>query len=372
MDGRPAFGRFGIAAISVYEPAWVLENAWYGDTIPRKFVHHTGIEARPISQEDEVTMAVRAVKGLQRETGCDLADCAGLVFVSPSFVPLAAARRFLNADELRRERLSRAARQVARRLAIGDVLAVGINWFCSGYAKAISLAAERILPRIDVGTNQYLLVVTASRISRITDYSCKQSGALFGDLATVTMLSRTDSTRYPVHLEVLHAAAEKRPAEGVFFDFHRRTNVLAPADDGGKVCEPERVVFSLDGMGIADAAPRAMADALASSLAAAHVAPADVRYVVPHQAGAGIVRFTAMKVEQLGVSGEVIQGHTKRIGNVSSGSIPYALQRSWSRLSGTIGCPTAAVGDPGTKEVSQGCVLLRATRRHERLARTAA
>src|SRR6188472_4524004 len=108
----------GISAISVYEPPWVLSNEWFGDTIPRKFVHHTGIESRPISLEDEVTMAVRAVRNLQRETGCDLNDCRAVLFVSPSFVPLSVARKLLEPQRADQERLRRAARQLVRRLSI--------------------------------------------------------------------------------------------------------------------------------------------------------------------------------------------------------------------------------------------------------------
>ena len=104
MDERLS-SRIGISAIATYEPPWVLGNDWFGDTIPRKFVHHTGIESRPISLEDEVTMAVRVVRNLQREIGCDLNDCAALVFVSPSFVPLAAARRLLDPERAEQERL---------------------------------------------------------------------------------------------------------------------------------------------------------------------------------------------------------------------------------------------------------------------------
>ena len=151
-----------------------------------------------------------------------------------------------------------------------------------------------------------------------------------------------------------------------------RENVLAPAVDGGKQYDPCRLVFSLDGMGIAEIAPRAMAGAVADALAATGVRPEDVRFVLPHQAGTSIVRFTAMKVEQLGVRGEVLSGLTTRVGNISSGSIPYSLKKVWLRLVGTVVCPTAAVGPPGVAEVSQGCVVLRATPRHERLALAAA
>src|SRR6185503_12317452 len=140
--------------------------------------------------------------------------------------------------------------------------------------------------------------------------------------------------KYPVHFQLLHASAERHPAEGVFFNYHLRQNVLAPTSDGGEQWYPQRLVYSLDGMGIADAAPRAMASALADALAATNTKAGNVRFVLPHQAGAGIVRLTAMKVEQLGVHGEVINGLTSHVGNVSSNSIPYGLKQCWSRLTG--------------------------------------
>ena len=369
---EPRSDRIGIAAIAIHQPAWSLANDWYGEIIPRKFVHHTGIESRLVSLEDEVTMAVRAAKNLQQETACDFGQCAGVIFASPSFVPPDAARKHLSGSQLREESLKRAARRVVRRLGIPQCPAVGINWFCSGYSRALALASRRLVPAVNLQPEQFVLVITSSRISRITDYSCKQSGALFGDLATATLLSRSDSSRYPVHFELLHADARKQPADGVYFDFHRRQNVLAPAEGGGRSIEAERLVFSLDGMGIAEVAPRAMASATASALEAAAIRSEDVRFVIPHQAGAGIVRFTAAKLDTLGIRGEVVNGLTAKVGNVSSGSIPYALKERWQTLGGTIACPTAAVGNPGKREVSQGCILLRATPLHERQRQAAA
>src|SRR5580765_1495733 len=95
---EPLVGGLGISSIATYEPPWALGNDWFGDRIPRKFLHHTGIESRLISLEDEVTMGVQAVRNLQRETGCDLKDCVAMVFVSPSFVPLTIARRYLDRE----------------------------------------------------------------------------------------------------------------------------------------------------------------------------------------------------------------------------------------------------------------------------------
>ena len=53
MDIQENKTRLGISAVSVHRPSWILNNAWFGETMPRKFSRHTGIEARAISLEDE-------------------------------------------------------------------------------------------------------------------------------------------------------------------------------------------------------------------------------------------------------------------------------------------------------------------------------
>jgi 3-oxoacyl-[acyl-carrier-protein] synthase III len=264
------------------------------------------------------------------------------------------------------ECVQRAAERFAQRLGLSRGAVIGINWFCAGYAKAMSILLRHTLPALNLGPDQFALVITAGRISRITDYECTQTGPLFGDMATATLIARTDNHRFPTHFQLLTANAAQRPASGVFFQFHVRDNVLLPTQDGGQMRVPQRLVFSLDGMGIADAAPRAMSDALANSLSAAHVRAEDVARVVPHQAGAAIVRLTAMKLEDIGIRAETANGLTSRVGNLSSSSIPFALKQLWHGLRGTIACPTAAVGNPGEAKVAQGCILLQSTVYHDK------
>lgn len=358
----PLPGAVGISAIAVYEPPWRLGNEWFGAGLPRKFVQHTGIKSRCISEEDEATMALRAWESLERELDCDARDCAGVIFACPSLVPTAVAKKHLEDHLARRERPNYVARQFADRLGIRVDHVMGLNWFCSGYTKALSLLHHRIVPKISLGPDQFLLVATASRISRITDYAYASTAALFGDMATLTVLARADSRKYPVRFVLLGAGAETVAADRVPFDFHWRRDVLMPTRDGRCVHDPQRLLFSLNGMEIGDAAPRAMANATADLLRETGVRPEEVRYVVPHQAGSSIVRFASMKLEEIGIRGEVINGLTKDVGNVSSCSIPYALKQAWHLLDGTIACPSAGVGPPGKPRVTQGCILLRAAR----------
>jgi 3-oxoacyl-[acyl-carrier-protein] synthase-3 len=358
----------GISAIATHEPPWVLGNDWFADVLPRKFVQHTGIQSRHVSTEDEVTMGVRAVENLRSQAGCDLRDCVAVVFASPSFIHSTVARKFLDERRVQDERTQRAAEDFSRRIGVVSNHVYGINWGCSGYGKALSIVRRHVVPWVGLQPDQFILVATVSRISRITDYASKQTGALFGDLAAVTLLARTDSAKYPVHFSLIYSGATMQPADGVYFDYHLQDNALLPTPDGGKSYAPRRLVFSLDGLGIGDAAPRAMAAATAKALRAARIAPADVQFVVPHQAGTGIVRLTAMKLEEIGLRGQVINGMTSEVGNISACSVPYALAKAWRQLRGTIVCPMAGVGKPGDAKVSQGCAVLRATELHQRSA----
>ena len=271
------------------------------------------------------------------------------------------AREYLDEQQVWLKSTHHAAQEFARRLGVSAKHVYGINWGCSGYSKALSIVQRHILPSLCLRPNQFVMITTASRISRITDYGCKQTGPLFGDLATATIVSPIGSEKYPVHFELVFAAAGMQAAESVLFNYDVRENVLLPTPEGGKGCAARRLVFSLDGLGIADAAPRAMASATAKALQRMRIRPEDVQFLVPHQAGTGIVRFTEMKLEEIGVRGEVINGLAREVGNVSSGSVPYALRKTWNRLQGTIVCPTSGVGRPGDAEVSQGCIILQAT-----------
>lgn len=359
---------FGISSISTFRPKQVISNEWYESALPRKFVNHTGIESRRVSFEDEVTMAGHCVRQLANEFPCDLNECAAVVFATPSFVPMSIANRYMDRERARQEQPTRAAYRLVNELGIQPRRVLGINGFCSGYAKALSLVKRRFMPTLDLSDSEFVLVVTSSRISRITDFSCRQSGALFGDLATATLLSRTDSRKYPVAFEVIDARYSKKPVNRAYFDFSEKQDVLVPTDDGGRSHEAKRLVFSMDGMGIADTAPRAMAASALEVLVANAVNPREISHIVPHQAGDGILRLAEMKLEDVGLTAEVVRGMAREVGNVSSGSVPFAIKRLWKKLHGNVLCPVAAVGSPGKCEVSQGCILLRANKKNQSVA----
>ena len=114
-----------------------------------------------------------------------------------------------------------------------------------------------------------------------------------------------------------------------------------------------------------------MASAASEMLGETGLTPEDIRFVIPHQAGSGIVRFAEMKLREAGFSAEVINGMASQVGNVSSGSVPYTLDKLWRQLDGNILCPIASVGPPGECAVAQGCIALRSTSLHLTQSRAA-
>ena len=45
-------------------------------------------------------------------------------------------------------------------LGLSARCAVGMNWFCSGYTKALAFVQHRILPRLALRQDQFVMVVT--------------------------------------------------------------------------------------------------------------------------------------------------------------------------------------------------------------------
>jgi 3-oxoacyl-[acyl-carrier-protein] synthase III len=358
----PHIGIFGIWSLA---PEKRVPNAWFGSKLPRKFERHTGIRERRVSKLGEIDFATAAIRNSLRHAAVDnLENCRALVLACPALIPQSVARQQLTLEQARNEQASRVAFRLKESLCAELRLSpsarvIGINGFCSGYAKAMKWVNNHFAggSSHQLSEDDFALVVTANRISRITNYECPKSGGLFGDLATVTMLTSCESKVRPPRFELHDAEYRKQSVNRSFFDFEWQPQSRRPLAEHSTQ-EEQHLVFSLDGMGIADTAPRAMAEAAKDMSERNGIATGDVDWVVPHQAGEGIVRLTSMKLEQFGFTTEPINGLTKELGNVSSGSVPLALEHHWDELYGTILCPVAAVGAPGRPEVSQGCILL--------------
>ena len=183
-----------------------------------------------------------------------------------------------------------------------DVAAV-----CAGFIFALSTADAMIR----TGQARTVLVIGAETFSRILDWQDRGTCVLFGDGAGAVLLGaaegRGDSSDRGVLASCLHS-------DGAYRDILYVDGGPSSTQSTGRLRMQGREVFKHAVNKLADVAEEAMAKA--------HVGPADIDWVVPHQANIRIIEATAKKA---GIAMEKVVVTVEHHGNTSAASIPLAL-----------------------------------------------
>jgi 3-oxoacyl-[acyl-carrier-protein] synthase-3 len=172
--------------------------------------------------------------------------------------------------------------------------AFDVNAACSGFVYAlvnahglIAMGAERVL------------VIGTDTLSRITDWSDRNTAVLFADGSGAVVLEATDGPGQMLGWDL--------DADGSAEDL-----LYAPV--GGFI--------HMDGKEVFRRAVRIMVDSGEKSMKAAGITADDLALVVPHQAN---IRIIEAACNRLGVPMERAVTVLHRTGNTSSASIPVAL-----------------------------------------------
>ena len=173
---------------------------------------------------------------------------------------------------------------------------------CSGFVYALTVADAMVR---SAGA-RCALVVGSEIFSRILDFKDRGTCVLFGDGAGALVLRAEDGDR-GILATRLHA--DGRHNELLYVDGGPSTTGTV-----GKLRMKGREVFRH--------AVKNLADVLKEVLAAADLTPADVDWVVPHQANARILDATAKKLD---LPPEKVVVTVDRHANTSAASVPLAL-----------------------------------------------
>lgn len=183
--------------------------------------------------------------------------------------------------------------------AVADTLglhcgAFDVNAACSGFAYAL-VTANGLLA---TGMNRALVIGTDT-LSRITDWTDRNTAILFADGSGAVVLER-------------HAGAPSILSWDIDADGSARKAL--DCDIGGYI--------HMDGKEVFRRAVRIMVDSGEKSMKAAGVTADDIALVVPHQAN---TRIISAACQRLGIPDERCALTLHRTGNTSSASIPIAL-----------------------------------------------
>jgi len=259
-------------------------------------VTRTGIRERRIAAEDQATsdLAYEAALEAMRNAGIAAEDLDLIVVatITPDMA-FPATACILQA-----------------KLGAAKAAAYDLSAACSGFIFALASATSFIAS----GMYKYALVIGSECLSKITDYTDRNTCVLFGDGAGAVVLGPVPEGRGFRSFEL--------GADGTGGE------LLKVAGGGSRYPVSQRLVderkhyIYMEGREVFKFAVRIMGSAAEEALRKAGLAKSDIDFLVPHQANIRIIQSALSRLE---LSEDKCIVNVDRYGNMSAASIPVAL-----------------------------------------------
>lgn len=288
-----------ISGLGFYLPVKTVSNQdlqAFVDTSDEWIRERTGIHRRHVAAPTEMTSDLghsAAVKAL-KTAGITAQDLQAIIFATAT------------PDQT----LPQTSCILQRKLGATNAFAFDLAAACSGFVYGLSVADSLIRTQ----GLKHVLIVGAETLSRVVDYTDRETCILFGDGAGAAVMSRiekTSSLQFASHLASdgnlsdLLTLPDSRPTDPFL---NARTQNLAFVGMRGKEVFKNAV--------------RAISDTSKAALAKADLKVTDINWFVPHQAN---IRIMSSAAELLGVDEKKVISTIADTGNTSSASIPIAL-----------------------------------------------
>ena len=289
-----------ITGVGAYAPSGVLTNEDLEklvDTTDEWIVQRTGMKRRHIAAPNEATsdLAVPAALGALDAAGKTPAeiDCIIVATATPDYLFPATACI------------------VAARLGVAGKPSFDLMIGCSGFTYSLATGAALIR----AGIYKSVLLIGAETLSKIVDYTDRATCVLFGDGAGAVVLERSDEDCFlgsNLGSDGTDPTVLYQPGGGSRNPMNR---------NGSMDLRPLGFIH-MQGQSVFKFAVQQMAASTLAALKQAGLSPADVDFVVPHQANQRIVDAT---IKMLKLPPEKCICNIAEYGNTSSASIPLAL-----------------------------------------------
>jgi 3-oxoacyl-[acyl-carrier-protein] synthase-3 len=202
---------------------------------------------------------------------------------------------------------------VQDRLGAKHAAAFDLSAGCSGFLYGLSCA----VPMIETGMHKYVLVIGVETLSRIMDFEDRSTCVLFGDGAGAVVLGPTTEGRGFLSFEL--------GADG------SGGNLLKQEAGGSRNPATQETVLarkhfiSMAGNEVFKFAVRILGTASEAALKKAGLDKEDIDFLIPHQANTRIIDSA---IKRLNLSEDKVYINLDRYGNMSSASIPVALDEA--------------------------------------------
>lgn len=207
------------------------------------------------------------------------------------------------------------AAKVSARLGVRPgTIAFDMSAACSGFVYALTMADNMIR----LGQVKTALIIGAESLSKITDWTDRNTCVLFGDGAGAAVLRAADGTGT---IEDRGVLATKIYADGYHYDNLKTDGGVSGTQTTGHIVMDGKEVFKY----AVNCMPQAAEDAMKE----AGISADDVDWLIPHQANIRIIEGVGKK---LGIADEKVIVNIARYGNTSAATIPIALSEKWKTV----------------------------------------
>ncbi len=288
-----------ITGTGMYVPERTLTNAELEklvDTSHEWIVERTGIVERRIAAPDQASS--------------DLALIAARRALAMAKVDVAAVDQIILATTTPDRILPSCACTLQRKLGAMNAAAYDMFAACTGFVFGLGMARAMIA----AGQAETVLVVGVETLSRIVDYTDRNTCVLFGDGAGAAVVQPCEPGLGLLAID-MHSDGEL----GEVLEVPAGIS-LNPAT--AETVRLRQHFIQMQGKKLFPAAVRMMEDSVRRCLETAGMAADELDILVPHQANLRIIE--AMR-ERLGLPKERVYVNIERYGNTSSASIPIGL-----------------------------------------------
>jgi len=292
-----------IVGTGSYAPSRVLTNAELEkmvDTTDQWIIERTGIRERHIAAPEEATSDLAyhaAVKALaQAELEPKDVEMIVVGTVTPD-MPFPSAAAVLQG-----------------RLGNKKAFAFDVSAACAGSLYALSIGDRFVAS----GAVKNALVLGADTLTRITDWTDRNTCILFGDGAGAVVLKPTSDEKRGIQSLHLHT-------DGATWPILHMPGGGSRQPISQKLVDDRTHFVKMNGREVFKIAVRALVETSQEALAANHMTVADVDFVIAHQANKRILDAT---LDRLEIPASKCWMNLEKYGNTSAASVPTTLDEA--------------------------------------------
>jgi len=287
----------------------------WGYHVPEKVITNHDLE-QIVDTNDEwirsrTGIAERHVAADPKETSASLAVIAARKALEVADVPASKIDLIICATTTPEYAFPATACVIQDALGADNAGAFDLSAACSGFVYALAMARGQIM----AGDAEYVLVIGAETLSRIVDWTDRETCILFGDGAGAVLVAASE---VPGGIVAVDLGS----------DGSGGNTLIVPAGGSAMSTSLETVssgmhYLKMDGKAVFRFATRVMAASTRKVLERAGYTTDEVDLVVPHQANIRIIQNSVLN--QLKIPADKVFVNLEKYGNTSTASIPIAL-----------------------------------------------